>query len=90
MKNRWIRLSLALAIVSPSATSTLAADSAAPERTESKIIAIDEDTGQDANLVMALANGTTLLQRSMPSGDKLVAIDNRTKQENVRYRAVRG
>lgn len=90
MTKRWIRLSLALAIVPPLATSTLAADSAAPEKTGSKIIAIDEDTGQDANQAMALANATRLLQRSTPSGDKLIAVENTTKQENARYRAVRG
>lgn len=90
MTNRWIRLSLALAIVPPLATSALAADSTAQKTTASKIIAIDEDTGQNANQAMALADGTTLFQRSTPSGDKRIAVENTTKQENARYRAVRG
>lgn len=90
MTNRWIRLSLALAVVSPLATSALAADSTASEKIGSKIIAIDEDTGQDANQAIALAEGPTLFQRSTPSGDKLIAVVNTTKQENARYRAVRG
>lgn len=85
MTNRWIRLSLALAVVSPLATSALAADDAALEQTGSKIIAIDEHTG-----LVALADGTTLSQRSTPSGDKLNAVETTTKQENARYRAVRG
>lgn len=85
MTNRWIRLSLALAVVSPLATSALAADSAAPEQAGSKIIAIDQDTG-----LVALADGTTLVQRSTPSGDKLITVETTTKQENARYRAVRG
>ncbi|MFN3170303.1 MAG: hypothetical protein ACE37E_06385 [Hyphomicrobiales bacterium] len=85
MTNRWIRLSLALAVVSPLATSALAEDSAALEQTGSKIIAIDQDTS-----LVALADGTTLSQRSTPSGDKLNAVETTTKQENARYRAVRG
>jgi hypothetical protein len=85
MTNRWIRLSLALAVVSPLATSALAEDSAALEQAGSKIIAIDENTG-----LVALADGTTLSQRSTPSGDKLNAVETTTKQENARYRAVRG
>jgi len=84
MTNRWIRLSVALTVVSPLATSALAADSTAQKTTASKIVAIDQDTS-----LVALANGTTLFQRSTPSGDKLVAVNNPTKQENARYRAVR-
>ncbi|MEQ8656987.1 MAG: hypothetical protein RIC24_06735 [Hyphomicrobiales bacterium] len=84
MTNRWIRLSLALAIASPLATSAMVADSAALEKTESKIIAIDQDTR-----LVALADETRIFQRGTPSGDKLTSADTTVKQENARYRAVR-
>ncbi|MEO0383427.1 MAG: hypothetical protein AAF234_07745 [Pseudomonadota bacterium] len=82
-------MSLALAVVSPFATSAWAADSTSPEKTGPKIIALDENTGQDAELVMALTDGTTFLQRGTPTDEKLTAVNNTTKQENARYRATR-
>ncbi|WP_375572799.1 hypothetical protein ABWH92_05255 [Ahrensia marina] len=54
-------------------------------KTEIKVVAADQSTG-----LVASANESTLLQGNTRSGDKLVAVTDTTKQENVRYRATRG
>ncbi len=88
MTYRKATLSVVLAAALPIVTlgsPALASGLFEVSKTEIKVAAVDQSTG-----LVASANESTLLQGNTRSGDKLVAVTDTTKQENVRYRAARG
>jgi hypothetical protein len=78
--------SIALVVLLVGTAMPLSTGLSRPIKTDTKIIAVDDQTG-----LIALANGMTVRSTSMdPShrlADKLQMVSDRTKQEDARYRA---
>jgi hypothetical protein len=81
----WVT-SIALAVVFLGSTMSLSADLSQPIKTDTKVTAVDGQTG-----LIALANGLTVRPAfSDPRhrlADKLLVVSDQTKQVDARYRA---